>query len=495
MLWIANSTEYGSKIALRDEKGCYTYDELFEKAQKIANFLLHQLHTTHLQGLRIAHLFPNCKEYVAVQWGVWLAGGMSVPLSPLHTSKEREYFLQDSETSLLIVHEEFSSEQFPVPTYSWSLIMENTHNTLSLPQVELESYALMIYTSGTTGRPKGVVLSHKNLTFQIKTLVEAWEWKKNDKILHVLPLHHVHGIINALQCALWVGAEVVFLPKFDAQKVWQIWQQESFTVFMGVPTIYNRLIAEYYKADEDQKKAMQNACQSMRLMVSGSAALPVSTLQEWQKISGHFLLERYGMSEIGMAISNPLYGKRKAGFVGVPLPNIEVRLVNEEGSLATFNEPGEIQVKGDNVFVGYWKKEQATAESFTADGFFKTGDIALQDEEGYYKILGRKSTDIIKTAGYKVSAIEIEETLRLHPQVSDCAVIGVDDSDKGEKIVAFVIKTDEQLTEKTLKEWLKTQIAPYKLPAQIIFTSEFPRNSMGKVIKSSLRMMLTKLKD
>ncbi|MDW8295769.1 MAG: acyl-CoA synthetase [Raineya sp.] len=493
MLWIEKTAQFGAKTALRDETQKWTYQELFSKAQKVAIFLLEKLQVPHLQGARIAYLFPSCPEYVAVQWGIWLAGGMAVPLSPLHPKTEMEYFIQDSEASLLILHDNFSDLNFSVPSISWDIVegsLENLQNSVGFPEIALHSPALMIYTSGTTGKPKGVMLSHKNLTFQIETLVKAWEWQKTDKILHVLPLHHIHGIVNALLCALYAGAEVVFLPKFEPQKVWDIWQREPFSVFMAVPTIYNRLIAEWQKATENEKRAMQAACQNMRLMISGSAALPVSILEKWQKISGHFLLERYGMSEIGMAISNPLHGTRKAGFVGLPLPNIEVRLVDENNQPVLQGEAGEIQVKGENVFMGYWKREQATAESFTDDGFFKTGDIAIQDTNGYYKILGRKSTDIIKTAGYKVSAIEIEETLRLHSEISDCAVVGIADEDKGEKIIAFVIAQSSNLNENNLKDWLKTQLAYYKVPAQIIFLQDFPRNAMGKVIKTELKNLL-----
>lgn len=491
MLWL-KTNHFCKNIAIRDEKGHYTYQELLEKAQKVALFLLANQGTNHLQGARIAHLFPSCFEYVAVQWGIWLAGGISVPLSPLHPKAEMEYFIQDSKAYLVVLHNDFASENFSVPSITWQKTeqyLENLQNFSMMPKIDAENPALIIYTSGTTGKPKGVVLTHKNLRFQIETLTKAWEWKNTDKILHVLPLHHIHGIVNALHCALYAKAEVVFLPKFDAQKVWQMWQKEPFSVFMAVPTMYKRLIDEWQKASEAEKIAMQNACKSMRLMISGSAALPVSILEKWESISGHFLLERYGMSEIGMAISNPLHGKRKAGFVGVPLPNIQVRLVDENNQPVQKGEAGEIQIKGDNVFVGYWNRAEATQESFTLDGFFKTGDIALQDEEGYFKILGRKSTDIIKTAGYKVSAIEIEETLRQHPQINDCAVVGIDDEDKGEKTVAFVIPKSKELDEVSLKNWLKEILTYYKIPSKILFVKDFPRNAMGKVVKPELKKL------
>jgi len=332
-----------------------------------------------------------------------------------------------------------------------------------------------------------VVTSHHNIEHQIRTLVEAWEWTARDRVLHVLPLHHIHGIINALSCTLYVGAEVVFLPKFDAKQVWDKWLAEDFTIFMAVPTIYNRLITYWENANPQEQDKMYQACQKMRLMISGSAALPVSVLEKWQQISGHFLLERYGMSEIGMAISNPLVGTRKAGMVGLPLPNVQVRLVDEQGNLVRKGEVGEILVKSESVFVGYWQKPDATAEIFTHDAWFRTGDTAQEDEDGYFKILGRSSSDILKTGGYKVSAIEIEEVLRQHPYIADCAVAGIPDEEWGEKVMAFLIlKPQKTLTLEELRAWAKNYLALYKVPTQMQVLIDFPRNAMGKIIKKKL---------
>jgi malonyl-CoA/methylmalonyl-CoA synthetase len=489
-MWFNLQEKFQHHIAVTDAFGSWTYSELYGSATKIAHFLLEKLRTEHLGEAKIAFLVNPSRQYVAVQWGIWLAGGVAVPLCNTHPIAEINYVLEDANCKVLLSEESFQNllkEAVIEPFYLKDIKAQEAQ---SLPTIQLEQRALIIYTSGTTGKPKGVVSTHRNIESQIKTLVEAWEWKSTDKILHVLPLHHIHGIINALCCALYVGAEVHFLSKFEADKVWDWWQKKDFTIFMAVPTVYSRLIAEWEKANQAEQQKMTNACKKMRLMISGSAALPVSILERWEAISGHFLLERYGMSEIGMAIANPLHGKRKAGFVGVPLPNVSVRLVNEQNNIVNQGDVGEIQVKGSNVFLEYWNKKQATLESFTEDGWFKTGDTAIQDEEGYFKILGRTSVDIIKTGGYKVSAIEVEEVLRLHPAIQDCAVVGVSDEEWGEKVSACLILHENQdLSLENLRAWAKTQMAHYKIPTQIKILAELPRNAMGKVVKPELKKL------
>ena len=486
-MWLTETLKFGSKIAITDSIGSFSYQNLYQEAEKIAHLLLNHFQTEHLQERRIAFLFNASFKYVATQWAIWRAGGIAVPLCPTHPRHEIEYVLQDADCSLLLTENEFLPllKEIFIPTFLYQ--QAESKPIYNLPQISPSQRALIIYTSGTTGKPKGVVSTHRNIETQIRTLVEAWEWSEKDRILHILPLHHIHGIINALSCALYAGAEVVFLPKFDAEKVWQYWQEQSFTIFMAVPTVYSRLIDVWEKSEKSKQEAMRQACRKMRLMISGSAALPVSVLEKWQHISGHFLLERYGMSEIGMAISNPLHGRRKAGKVGLPLLGVAVRLVDENGNILPQGEVGEIQVKGENVFLEYWRKPDATAESFTADGWFRTGDTAVQDEEGYFKILGRTSTDIIKTGGYKVSAIEIEETLRQHPSIADCAVVGIPDEEWGEKVTAFVILKEQQtLSLEELRSWAKNFLAHYKVPTQMHITTDFPRNAMGKVMKKKL---------
>jgi malonyl-CoA/methylmalonyl-CoA synthetase len=352
----------------------------------------------------------------------------------------------------------------------------------------------MIYTSGTTGKPKGVVTTHANITAQVTSLISAWEWRADDAILLVLPLHHVHGIINVLACALWAGARCHMLPKFEAEAVWSRLAQGDLTLFMAVPTIYGKLIAAWEAAPPDRRRAWSNGCAppGMRLMVSGSAALPVQRLERWREISGHVLLERYGMTEIGMALSNPLHGERRPGFVGAPLPGVEVRLVDDAGRTVPPGTPGEIEVRGPAVFLEYWRRPDATAAAFR-DDWFRTGDVAVLENRSY-RILGRSSVDIIKTGGYKVSALEIEETLRTHPAVLDCAVVGVADPEWGERICAAVELrrgSGEELTLDALQRWAKERIAPYKIPRTLLSVTVLPRNAMGKVTKPDVARLFT----
>jgi malonyl-CoA/methylmalonyl-CoA synthetase len=349
---------------------------------------------------------------------------------------------------------------------------------------------MILYTSGTTSRPKGVVTTHRAIEAQVRTLVEAWRWSPADRILHVLPLNHVHGIINVLTCALWTGATCEMRPRFDAADVWRRVARGGLTLFMAVPTIYAKLIAAWEAAGGADRAAMSAGCRGLRLMVSGSAALPVSVLQRWQAITGHVLLERYGMTEIGMALSNPLDGERRPGSVGVPLPGVAVRLVDDQGrTIETAGTPGEIEVAGPSVFLEYWARPEATRAAFR-DGWFRTGDVAVV-EDGRYRVLGRSSVDIIKTGGYKVSALEIEEVLRAYPGVGECAVVGVPDPEWGERVAAaLVLEPGHDLDPAALQSWLREQVARYKVPSVVRVLAELPRNAMGKVTKPAVRELL-----
>ncbi len=349
---------------------------------------------------------------------------------------------------------------------------------------------MMLYTSGTTSRPKGVPTTHANIQAQTEALIDAWGWTAADRILHVLPLHHIHGIINVLTCALWAGATCEFLPRFEEQAVWQRLGSGELSLFMAVPTIYNKLIEAWRSLSAEQQEQLSNGCADMRLMVSGSAALPVATLAAWEEITGHVLLERYGMTEIGMALSNPLLGTRVAGHVGQPLSNMEVRRVDASGQALADEVPGEIQVRGPGVFHEYWGKPAATVEAFT-DGWFKTGDVAVV-EEGSYRILGRNSVDIIKTGGYKVSALEIEEVLREHEQITEAAVVGLPDEQWGERVAAcLVMPVEQQLTLEELRDWSKQRLAVYKVPSIMLAVEALPRNAMGKVEKPAIKQLFS----
>jgi malonyl-CoA/methylmalonyl-CoA synthetase len=349
---------------------------------------------------------------------------------------------------------------------------------------------MILFTSGTTSRPKGVVSTHAMIEAQVRCLIEAWGWSDTDRSLHVLPLHHTHGIINALACPLWIGAICEMHEKFDPDRVWDTFAGGDVTVFMAVPTAYVKLIAVWEEADSDRRRRWSEGGCALRLMVSGSAALPASVFARWEEITGHRLLERYGMTEIGMGLSNPLRGERRPGTVGYPLPAVEVRLVDEAGlPMDAEGEPGEIQVRGPGVFREYWNQPDSTRAAF-ADEWFGTGDIA-QVEDRYYRILGRRSVDILKTGGYKVSAIEIEETLRTHPAVRDCAVVGIPDDAWGDRVCAALVVTGPVAPEtiEAVETWTRERLAPYKLPRRWRIVPDLPRNAMGKVQKHAVKAL------
>ncbi|MGD1842091.1 MAG: acyl-CoA synthetase [Thermonemataceae bacterium] len=477
--------------AIIDATGSYTYQQLLTKSLQIASYLQHQ--ASFQQGDRVNFLAQPSFAYTTLLLGIWQAGGIAVPMCITHPTAELQYVLEDTGCKVLITDKQYYvkakalAEQVDIQIIQYDAI-ENINTSLAF-QPSSDGNALMIYTSGTTGKPKGVVTTHRNIESQIKTLVEAWRWSKEDSILHVLPLHHVHGIINVLACALWSGARCDFLTKFEAKTVWQLFIDRAYSLFMAVPTIYSRLIQEYEQSDNYVQQQMRKATQAMRLMVSGSAALPVTVLEKWENITSHTLLERYGMTEIGMALSNPYIGKRVAGYVGLPLPGVAIKLVDEQGDEVAQGEPGEIIVKGDSIFKEYWQREEATQNAFM-QGWFKTGDIAQVNEEGYFKILGRQSVDIIKTGGYKVSALEIEEVLRTHPAIKECAVVGIENEEWGEVVSAAIqLHTQASLSLSQLRDWAKTLLAAYKIPRNLLIVEELPRNAMGKIVKPSVKYL------
>jgi len=486
---IDRALEYPDRVAVIDDAGRFTYSELLDRSAQAAACLLDG--ASDLNGARVAFLMPPSVEHVVVQWGIWRAGGMAVPLCSQHPPPELEYTIEDSDATIIVTHPEFADRLRPIVDsrgLRFLLLSEVDAQPAAmvdeLPDVDPSRPAMLLYTSGTTNKPKGAVTTHEIIAAQIQSLIEAWGWTENDHILHALPLHHLHGILNVMCCALWSGATCEFLPKFDVDRVWKrIAAGDGLTLFMAVPTIYSRLTKAWDSADDDRRRAMTDGCRRLRLMVSGSAALPVPTLEKWREVSGHTLLERYGMTEIGMGLSNPLHGQRRPGCVGTPLPGVELRLVDEAIQPVPDATAGQIQVRGPTVFTEYWHKPAATAEAFTDDGWFKTGDVA-ERVDGVYRILGRESVDIIKTGGYKVSALEIEDVLRSHDSIEECAVVGVEDEDWGQRVaVAVVICDDGKLDLDTLRSWCKQRLAAYKVPSLLKTIDALPRNSMGKVTK------------
>jgi len=487
---IARAEKYGSRTAIIEQNVAFTYDLLLKDSACFARGLLED--RNDLTEERVAFLTPRGFIYAALQWGIWRAGGIAVPLCELHPPAELEHVIRDSNANIIVGHPQFRSRLFRIAEALGVRFLQTDEFSDSamrpLPEIDLKRRAMILYTSGTTGKPKGVVSTHHNIQAQVTSLVQAWEWTADDTILHVLPLHHIHGIVNVLTCALWSGAQCQIQPGFDAREVWRACIENHVTLFMAVPTIYVKLIAFWEKLPPHHQQIMSEACKKIRLMVSGSAALPVWVLEKWKAITGHTILERYGMTEIGMALSNPLRGERVPGYVGTPLPGIEVRLVDEAGNLAQHHTAGEIQVRGPAVFLEYWRRPEETKKEFSK-GWFRTGDIAVA-ERGNYRILGRKSTDIIKTGGYKVSALEIEEVLRTHPGITECAVVGQEDPEWGERIcAALVLRSGEKLTLDELRAWGKERIAPYKVPTRVLILDDLPRNPLGKVKKPDIRKL------
>ncbi len=478
------------RTAIVDSTGRHGYCELLDASACVASRLL--AGSSDLSEQRIAYLIPPGFEYAATQWGIWRAGGIAVPLGLAHPTPELAYVLDDTQASAVVVDASLADRVRDLAASRGLRLLEVGEALAGrpgeLPKLAADRRAMILYTSGTTSKPKGVVTTHANIEAQVTSLIDAWAWTADDHILHVLPLHHIHGIINVLTCSLWASATCEMMPRFDAGAVWEQITRGDLTLFMAVPTIYAKLIAAWEQAPVDQQRQMSAGCAAMRLMVSGSAALPVSTLEQWQAISGHVLLERYGMTEIGMALSNPLHGRRVPGHVGTPLPGVEVRRLDEHGQPAAGDAPAELQVRGPTVFLEYWNRPDATHTAFR-DGWFCTGDVTVV-EGGVYRILGRDSVDIIKTGGYKVSALEIEEVLRGHPFVSECAVVGVDDEEWGQRVAAcLVLAAGAKLSLAELRDWTKQQLAPYKVPTRLLVVDSLPRNAMGKVQKPAIAEM------
>lgn len=482
--------QHKSRSAIFDQQGSYTYDDLLQASERVAAALL--AGREDLGEGRVAFLLTSGFPWVAVQWGIWRAGGVAVPLPMGAPAAELEYFIQDTGASALISDE--SNRDLLAQAGKASGLNVRTYSELldaalsALPNIEVQRRAMILYTSGTTSRPKGVVTTHANITAQITSLIEAWEWSSRDRILLCLPLHHVHGIINVVSCALWSGAVCEMLPRFDADAVWDRIASGDLTLFMAVPTIYVKLIAAWESSSPERRAKLSDAARNLRLMVSGSAALPVSTLERWREITGHTLLERYGMTEIGMALSNPYRGQRVPGSVGTPLPGVEVRLAGENGEDVPAGMPGEIEVRGRTVFREYWNRPDATREAFR-DGWFCTGDTAIV-EDGVYRILGRTNIDILKTGGHKVSALEIEEALRAHPAIRECAVVGVPDPEWGERVgAALVLHDGHALDLETLRAWGREYLATHKIPSRLLLLEALPRNAMGKVTKPAVKAL------
>ena len=443
---------------------------------------------------------PPSLQFAASMIGVMNANCVPVPLNPRGTDSELDYLLNNSKVSAVLTT---ADTQEIIADGVTGLCLDGTEGDGVEPNICYDDLigGIMIYTSGTTGRPKGVLAGCEAFKQWTSALVDGWQISSSDTILHTLPLYHVHGILGIFS-VLSQGGTVDLRPRFDSSMVWDEFLCETPpTMFYGVPTQYSKLI-EYYRDNmSGREEEVREKMQRLRLMVSGSAALREPVSNTWYNLTGHRLLERYGMTETGLVISNPYepVSGRKPGCIGLPFRGVNVRLMSEsgevtataeDGQLLSGNEggPGEIQISGPTVFKQYFNNPEATQETFTEDGWFKTGDTA-QISDGVFKILGRTSSDIIKSGGYKLSALEIERDLLDHDNISDVAVIGIDDETWGQKVVALLesdIKDQAEVDALDIKAWCKDRMSPYKIPKLFIVVDALPRNHMGKVNKKSL---------
>lgn len=544
-----HGSEHGARVAIRADQKSYSLGHLISSALDVFNILCRKNDaikdssikgingTGFLCGARIGIVAKPSPEFVAGIFGTWLSGGVAVPLALSYPEVELLHVMNDSDISMILSTKEHHDIMESISTkcsarysllpdvesippkmdFQEPLSSEVASSVYSLMadidrsnKIKGDDPALILYTSGTTGKPKGVVHTHKGILSQVQILTEAWGYQSEDQFLHCLPLHHVHGLFNALFAPLYSGSVVEFMPKFSVRGVWQRWREsypndasksdEAITVFTGVPTVYTRLLQGYDGMDPDQQSASSYAAKQLRLMMCGSSALPSPLMKRWEEVTGHRLLERYGMTEFVMALSNPLHGVRREGTVGKPLPRVEAKIIMEDGT-ETKAGVGELCIRSPSLFKEYWKRPEVTAESFIDGGFFKTGDTVTVDDDGYFIILGRTNADIMKVGGYKLSALEIEAVLLEHDTVLECAVLGLPDEAYGEIICAIIVPKEEAkkraeqgskpaLTLEALTSWSKDKLAPYKIPTRLYLWDSLPRNAMGKVNKKELKKLL-----
>ena len=478
-------------VAVETDNGLrYSWRDLERGTAMVAN-LLASLGLP--AGARVAVQVEKSVEAMMLYLATLRAGYVFLPLNTAYQSAEIEYFIGNAEPSVVVCSSKnfgwVSKIAFKAGTRNvFTLDDDRTGSLLERAahcsdrhepvQRQADDLAAILYTSGTTGRSKGAMLTHGNMLSNALVLKDYWGWKKGDVLIHALPIFHVHGLFVAIHGALINGSKMIWLAKFDPKLV--VSKLPEATVFMGVPTLYVRLLAEAGLTRE--------ACRNMRLFVAGSAPLLIETFNEWKARTGHTILERYGMSETVMLTSNPYQGaERRGGTVGFALPGVSLRVQGDDGQPLPAGEIGGIQVKGPNVFKGYWRMPEKTKEEFTADGYFKTGDVGKIDERGYIAIVGR-SKDLIISGGYNVYPAEIEGYINDMPGVAESALVGVPHPDFGEVGVAVVIaKPGAALEGGRIVGELKSRLANFKIPKQCFVVSELPRNTMGKVQKNLLR--------
>ncbi|KAA2313314.1 malonyl-CoA synthase [Pseudooceanicola sediminis] len=477
-------------FAERPGRAGVSYGGLFDLAERIATALTDAGLTP---GDRVAVQVEKSTEAIALYLGTVMAGGIFLPLNTAYTGPEVAYFLNDATPRIVVCDPARRDEIAPLSpagTQTTTLTLaEDGSGTLmdALPAQadfaavprDADDLAAILYTSGTTGRSKGAMLSHANLASNSEMLRDYWRFDREDVLIHALPIFHTHGLFVATNVALLSGASTVFLPRFDPRAILRAMPRA--TALMGVPTFYTRLLAE--------PDLTRDLAANMRLFISGSAPMLVDTHRQWQERTGHTVLERYGMTETNMSTSNPYDHERRPGTVGLPLPGVELRIVDDTGAEVPDGDIGTIQVRGANVFQGYWQMPEKTAEELSPDGWFLTGDLATRDTDGYITIVGR-AKDLIITGGFNVYPKEIESLIDDLPGVIESAVIGIPHPDFGEAVVAIVVPEGDANppeTEAAIWAALAQNLARFKQPKRIIFAPDLPRNTMGKVQKNALR--------
>lgn len=481
------AAKYPDKPAIIFAGKTWTYQE-FDR--QVHNYAMNLDRIGIKKGDRVAIQLPKCIEFLFLHFAVLSIGAISLPLNPDYRPEEIVYFLTDSGSSLFVTNSELLSKvRSAIQHLSELKILLREELLLPTADAMIPEYsagdddiAMICYTSGTTGRCKGAAISHRNLIANMRALHKAWEWSDRDILLHVLPLFHVHGLnVAALGC-LYAGATMIMFEKFEPRQVWETLASQNCTLFMGVPTIYQRLINEWERLE------LQPELTKMRLFVCGSAPLSDQQFYQFENITGFRILERYGMTETGMNVSNHIMpAHRKAKSVGFPLEGVEIRIVNPDGNDVAIAEVGEVWIRGANIFQGYWGMPDKTAESFT-DGWFHTGDLGFQDpDDGNRLYLVGRAKELIITGGFNVYPKEIENVLESHESVRESAVVGLPDADFGEKVVAAIALQEAiNITPEELIAHCKIRLAAYKCPKQIFFVSELPRNAMGKIQKNIL---------
>jgi len=484
-----------SRLAIEDDFEKVSFSQLEQRVRAVAMGLRRAGHGEQRIGL----LVSQSSAWVEAFFGILLAGGTVVPLSPLHAIPEQEWFLQESRCEALIGSDELVANPLraKVPFLDVATLRDATpidadpDNASEVATAEENDTALVLYTSGTTGKPKGVLLTHANVEAMARLIGSAWGWSTTDRLVHMLPLHHMHGIGISLMVSVLGGGTTHMLQRFDAEGVGDALADA--TVGMGVPTVHKRLLDKLDAVDESTQRRWRESARDLRLITSGSDGLPQRLGERWKEITGNIPLERYGMSEVGVALSNPLHGERRPQSCGPPLPGVEVRIVGDDGKDVPEGESGEVWVRGPCVFKGYDRNPNETKKAFR-DGWFLTGDTATWLPGHYSKLLGRTSVDILKSGGYKLSAIEIQTLFRKHDAVAEVAVVGLPDEEWGHLVVAAIIprKGVPVPTEAEFRDWAKQQVASYQVPRRIVIVDDLPRNPLGKVMKPELTALLQK---